>query len=163
MLYPQIDTELLPQTDEGEVNVNAELARRHAHRAHRGSRCCMLEETVKQFVPEATTHHHPGRRRRQQLAGRRRQHAAAARSASCWCRATSARAPTKRSPIALRRQLAGLPGVVVRANPSGGNNQIMRFLSGGGKTTTAGQPPAAGDPRPRPRRCAAPGAGRARR
>jgi HAE1 family hydrophobic/amphiphilic exporter-1 len=34
--------------------------------------------------------------------------------------------------IALRRQLAGLPGVVVRANPAGGNNQIMRFLSGGG-------------------------------
>ena len=27
---------------------------------------------------------------------------------------------------------AGLPGVVVRANPAGGNNQIMRFLSGGG-------------------------------
>jgi HAE1 family hydrophobic/amphiphilic exporter-1 len=35
--------------------------------------------------------------------------------------------------IALRRQLAGLPGVVVRANPAGGNNQIMRFLSGGGQ------------------------------
>jgi HAE1 family hydrophobic/amphiphilic exporter-1 len=35
--------------------------------------------------------------------------------------------------IALRRDLSGkLPGVMVRANPSGGNNQIMRFLSGGG-------------------------------
>ena len=41
--------------------------------------------------------------------------------------------------IDLRRQLAGiLPGVVVRANPSGGNNQIMRFLSGGG-TNNQGQ------------------------
>ena len=41
--------------------------------------------------------------------------------------------------VALRRQLAGtLPGVVVRANPSGGNNQIMRFLSGGGQNNQGG-------------------------
>jgi HAE1 family hydrophobic/amphiphilic exporter-1 len=40
--------------------------------------------------------------------------------------------------IALRRQLAGLPGVVVRANPAGGNNQIMRFLSGGGGNNNGG-------------------------
>ena len=40
--------------------------------------------------------------------------------------------------IALRRQLAGLPGVVVRANPAGGNNQIMRFLSGGGNNNGGG-------------------------
>ena len=32
----------------------------------------------------------------------------------------------------LRRQLAGIPGVIVRAFPSGGNNQLQRFLSGGG-------------------------------
>jgi HAE1 family hydrophobic/amphiphilic exporter-1 len=31
----------------------------------------------------------------------------------------------------LRRQLSGLPGVVIRANASGGNNQMNRFLSGG--------------------------------
>jgi HAE1 family hydrophobic/amphiphilic exporter-1 len=41
--------------------------------------------------------------------------------------------------VALRRQLsAKLPGVVVRANPSGGNNQIMRFLSGGGQNNQGG-------------------------
>jgi HAE1 family hydrophobic/amphiphilic exporter-1 len=34
--------------------------------------------------------------------------------------------------FSLRRELQGLPGVAVRANPAGGNNQIMRFLSGGG-------------------------------
>jgi HAE1 family hydrophobic/amphiphilic exporter-1 len=33
---------------------------------------------------------------------------------------------------ALRRQLNVLPGVVVRANPSGGNFQMARMLSGGG-------------------------------
>jgi HAE1 family hydrophobic/amphiphilic exporter-1 len=33
--------------------------------------------------------------------------------------------------FALRRQLAGIPGVIVRANSSGGNNQISRLMSGG--------------------------------
>ena len=32
----------------------------------------------------------------------------------------------------------GLPGVAVRANPAGGNNQIMRFLSGGGNNNQGG-------------------------
>ena len=40
--------------------------------------------------------------------------------------------------IALRRELQGLPGVAVRANPAGGNNQIMRFLSGGGNNNQGG-------------------------
>ena len=31
----------------------------------------------------------------------------------------------------LRRQLAGLPGVIVRANPAGGNFQLFRMLGGG--------------------------------
>jgi HAE1 family hydrophobic/amphiphilic exporter-1 len=40
--------------------------------------------------------------------------------------------------IALRRELQGLPGVAVRANPAGGNNQVMRFLSGGGTNRDGG-------------------------
>ena len=35
--------------------------------------------------------------------------------------------------IDLRNQLRGIPGVIIRANASGGNNQINRFLSGGGQ------------------------------
>ena len=31
----------------------------------------------------------------------------------------------------LRQQLSGIPGVIVRANAAGGNNQMNRFLSGG--------------------------------
>ena len=31
----------------------------------------------------------------------------------------------------LRRQLSGIPGVIVRANASGGNNQLNRLMSGG--------------------------------
>jgi HAE1 family hydrophobic/amphiphilic exporter-1 len=34
--------------------------------------------------------------------------------------------------VALRRQLAGMPGVIVRARPSGGNFQINRMLGGSG-------------------------------
>jgi HAE1 family hydrophobic/amphiphilic exporter-1 len=35
--------------------------------------------------------------------------------------------------VALRRDLTGLPGVVVRANPSGGNFQLTRLLGGSGE------------------------------
>ena len=39
--------------------------------------------------------------------------------------------------IDLRRQLAGLPGVIVRANPAGGNFQLQRLLGGGGNDQDA--------------------------
>ena len=82
----------------------------------------------------------------------------AARSASCWCRATSGRAPTTRSRRTCAGELAGLPGVIVRANPAGGNFQLTRLLGGG--NNNGRQPPVARDPRPRPRRRAARRAGR---
>ena len=40
---------------------------------------------------------------------------------------------TEEISIALRRELSGLPGVVVRANPTGGNFQLNRLLGGGGR------------------------------
>ena len=53
-LYPLLSTELLPQTDEGEVNVNAELA--IGTRMERTEAVMLrLEEMVREFVPEATT------------------------------------------------------------------------------------------------------------
>src|SRR6186997_1343623 len=54
VLYPRVETELVTQTDEGEVNVNAELAL--GTRIERTEEVLLiLEERVKQFVPEATT------------------------------------------------------------------------------------------------------------
>src|SRR5687767_7699035 len=54
VLYPRVGVELLPQTDEGEVNVNAELA--VGTRIERTEEALLqLEEMVKQFVPEART------------------------------------------------------------------------------------------------------------
>ena len=44
----------------------------------------------------------------------------------------------------LRRQLSGIPGVIVRANASGGNNQMNRLLSGGQQRR---RPPVARDSR----------------
>ena len=54
VLYPRVETELVTQTDEGEVNVNAELAL--GTRIERTEEVLLiLEERVKRFVPEATT------------------------------------------------------------------------------------------------------------
>ena len=54
VLYPMVGVELLPQTDEGEVNVNAELG--VGTRIERTEEALLtLEEMVKQLVPEATT------------------------------------------------------------------------------------------------------------
>src|SRR4030095_9207760 len=53
ILYPRVGTDLLPQTDEGQVNVNAQLpigTRMEITEAV----MLRLEELVKQFVPEAT-------------------------------------------------------------------------------------------------------------
>src|SRR6185436_9451204 len=53
VLYPYVPMELLPQTDEGEVNVNAELPT--GTRVERTQAVMIqLEEMIKAAVPEAT-------------------------------------------------------------------------------------------------------------
>jgi HAE1 family hydrophobic/amphiphilic exporter-1 len=128
LIYPLLSTELLPQTDEGEVNVNAELP--VGTRVERTEEAMLrLEEMVKQYVPEATTiitsgggfgggFGGGGNSNRGQINIR-----------------LVPREERERTndEIAqeLRRQLAGLPGVIVRANPAGGNFQLFRMLGGG--------------------------------
>src|SRR5919106_1728066 len=54
LIYPLLSTELLPQTDEGEVNVNAELP--VGTRVERTEEAMLrLEEMVREYVPEAAT------------------------------------------------------------------------------------------------------------
>jgi len=128
LIYPLLSTELLPQTDEGEVNVNAELA--VGTRVERTEEVMLrLEEMVKQYVPEATT---------------------IITSGGGFAGGFGGGGTTNRGQInirlvpreerqrtndeiaqELRRQLAGLPGVIVRANPAGGNFQLFRMLGGG--------------------------------
>jgi HAE1 family hydrophobic/amphiphilic exporter-1 len=133
-LYPRIGVELMPQTDEGEVNVNAELG--VGTRVERTEEALLiLEQRVKELVPEAVTiitnggggggGNGPGggggggQTNRGQI--------------RLMLVPRDKRTRTN-DEIAqqLRRDLSGLPGVVVRANPAGGNFQITRLLGGGG-------------------------------
>jgi HAE1 family hydrophobic/amphiphilic exporter-1 len=128
LIYPLLSTELLPQTDEGEVNVNAELP--VGTRVERTEDAMLrLEEMVRQYVPEATT---------------------IITSGGGFGGGFGGGGNTNRGQInirlvprderertndqiaqELRRQLTGLPGVIVRANPAGGNWQLFRMLGGG--------------------------------
>jgi HAE1 family hydrophobic/amphiphilic exporter-1 len=138
VLYPQIQVELMPQADEGEVNVNAELA--VGTRIERTEEALLkLEEMVKENVPELVTiiTEGGGGGNNWQGGGGGSTHRGQIR---IMLRPRDQRERTNEEiAVALRRQLGGtLPGVVVRANPSGGNNQIMRFLSGGGQNNNGG-------------------------
>jgi HAE1 family hydrophobic/amphiphilic exporter-1 len=128
VIFPTLPTELSSQTDEGQVNVNVELPR--------GTRVEVtapviqrVEDMVRELVPEATDiivsagggggfGGGPVNRGNLQLMLTPKDE----RTRS-----------SEQIAMDLRRQLSGIPGVIVRANASGGNNQINRFLSGGGQ------------------------------
>ena len=130
LLYPLLSTELLPQTDEGEVNVNAELAV--------GTRLELteavllrLEEMVREYVPEAETLITSGG---SGGGGGFGGFGGGTHRGSINIRLVARDQRERTSDqIAqdLRRQLSGLPGVMVRANASGGQFQLNRLLSGG--------------------------------
>jgi hydrophobic/amphiphilic exporter-1 (mainly G- bacteria), HAE1 family len=140
LLYPRIPVELLPQTDEGEVNVNAELA--VGTRVERTEEALLrLEELVNEKVPEKRNlivnggggggnnggnyNGGGGQTNRGQIRIILRPRAERNRTSDQISQA-------------LRRELAGLPGVVVRANPAGGNFQINRLLGGGNNNNNQG-------------------------
>jgi HAE1 family hydrophobic/amphiphilic exporter-1 len=138
LIYPQIETELMPQTDEGEVNVNVELA--VGTRIERTEEAILrVQEMIKESVPEAVTliTQGGGGGNNWQGGGGGSTHRGQIR---VMLKPRDQRIRTNEEvAIALRRDLSGkLPGVMVRANPSGGNNQIMRFLSGGGNNNNGG-------------------------
>jgi len=133
VIYPRIGVELLPQTDEGEVNVNVELAV--------GTRIeptevalLQLEDMIREHVPELRSIITQGgggggggggfggfggntnRGQIRLILSKREERTRTNDEIS----------------QALRRELAGLPGVIVRANPAGGNFQMARLLGGGG-------------------------------
>jgi HAE1 family hydrophobic/amphiphilic exporter-1 len=133
LIYPQIETELMPQTDEGEVNINAELA--VGTRIERTEEALLrLQDMIKEYVPEATTViTQGGGGGNNWQSGGGSTHRGQIR---VMLVPRDQRTRTNEQvAIALRRQLSGLPGVVVRANPAGGNNQIMRFPRGGANNT----------------------------
>ncbi len=129
MLYPMIGTELLPQTDEGEVNVNAQLP--VGTRMERTEAVMyQLEDMVKQAVPEATTLITSGGGGGGGPFGG----GGTGNRGSINIRLVARDERTRTSDqIAqdLRQRLAGLPGVIVRANAAGGNFQLNNLLGGG--------------------------------
>jgi len=130
LIYPLLSTELLPQTDEGEVNVNAELP--VGTRVERTEEVMLrLEEMVRQYVPEATTiiTSGGGGGGGGGFGGQGNSNRG---SINLRLVPREERERTN-DQIAqeLRRQLTGLPGVIVRANPAGGNFQLFRMLGGG--------------------------------
>jgi hydrophobic/amphiphilic exporter-1 (mainly G- bacteria), HAE1 family len=126
MLFPLLTSELLPQADEGEVNVNAELP--IGTRVERTEEVMLrLEEMVKQAVPEATTIMTSG--------GGFGPGGGSTNRGQINVRLVPRDERTRtNAEIAqdLRRTLSGLPGVIVRANASGGNFDLNRILGGGG-------------------------------
>jgi hydrophobic/amphiphilic exporter-1 (mainly G- bacteria), HAE1 family len=127
LLLPRIGLELMPQTDEGEVTINAELGV--------GTRIEVtdavmqrLERMIQELVPEAEM-------TITQVGGGGFMGSGATHRGSINVK-LARRAERSRSneeiAQALRRQLSGLPGVLVRARPSGGNWQLNRILGGGG-------------------------------
>ena len=130
-IFPMVGFELLPQTDEGQVNVNAELP--VGTRVERTEDAMLrLEQMTRDSVPEATAiitsgggggggfGFGPG--------GNTSRGSIQVRLVPRDQRLRSS------DQIAqdLRRRLSGLPGVIVRANPSGGNFQLNQMLGGSG-------------------------------
>jgi hydrophobic/amphiphilic exporter-1 (mainly G- bacteria), HAE1 family len=136
LIYPLVSVELLPATDEGEVNVNAELA--VGTRFERTEEALLqVEEMIRQYVPEATTLITSGGGGGNNFQGGGGQTHRGQIRVMLVPRDQRERT-NEQIAIDLRRQLTGLPGVVVRANPSGGNNQLQRLLSGGGQPQGGG-------------------------
>jgi HAE1 family hydrophobic/amphiphilic exporter-1 len=134
LIYPMIAVELMPQTDEGEVNINAELA--VGTRVERTEEALLrLEDMVRERVPEAVTIITNGGGGGNNWNGGGGGGGGTTHRGQIRLMLVPRDQRTRTNEeiaIALRRELQGLPGVAVRANPAGGNNQIMRFLSGGG-------------------------------
>jgi HAE1 family hydrophobic/amphiphilic exporter-1 len=130
LMFPLLNTELAPQTDEGVVQVSAELAA--GTRIERTDAIMSrLEQMTQQLVPEAQTiiaSAGAGGGGGGGFGG-----GGTARGSIQLFLVPKDQRERSSDQIAfeLRRQLSGIPGVIVRANASGGNNQLNRLMSGG--------------------------------
>jgi hydrophobic/amphiphilic exporter-1 (mainly G- bacteria), HAE1 family len=139
VILPTIPTEFSTQTDEGQVNVNVELA--IGTRVERTDAVlARLEQMLPTLVPEARTFivqggsgQGPGFGGPGGGAGHRGQ------IQIMLTPKDERKRSSEQIAMQLRRELSGLPGVVIRANASGGNNQMNRFLSGGGNNNFGGR------------------------
>jgi HAE1 family hydrophobic/amphiphilic exporter-1 len=132
VMFPLLNTELAPQTDEGVVSVSAELA--SGTRIERTDAImARLEEMTRQLVPEAETFIASAGVGGGGGGGGGMGGGGTSRGFIQMFLVPKDNRTRSSDQIAfdLRRQLSGIPGVIVRANASGGNNQINRLMSGG--------------------------------
>lgn len=129
VLLPRVGFEFQPTTDEGEVTVDAELAVGTRIEATEDV-LTRLEQTIRQTTPEATmliTQAGGG--------GGGGFGNASTNRGSITVRLTDKDQRTRSSDrvaMDLRRQLSGLPGVIVRTRASGGQQMMMRGGGGDG-------------------------------
>ena len=127
-ILPTVGFELMPQTDEGEVSVDAELpVGTRIERTHAVIE--RLEAMIRQAVPptEMTM-------LISNAGGGGFMGGSGARGSVNVRLVPRSERSRSNEEIArdLRRRLSGIPGVIVRARPSGGNFQMNRLLGGGG-------------------------------
>jgi HAE1 family hydrophobic/amphiphilic exporter-1 len=132
LILPTVGFELMPQTDEGEVTVDAELpVGSRIERMHDALE--RLEAMIRPEVPEAEAlissagggGFMGGSAHRGNISVRLKPRSERSRS-------------NEQIAMHLRRTLSGqLPGVVIRARPSGGNNQMNRIMGGGNESRVA--------------------------
>jgi HAE1 family hydrophobic/amphiphilic exporter-1 len=124
-VFRTLSYELMPQTDEGEVTVEAENA--VGTRIERmEATLATLEAQIRRLTPEARTIVSSVGGQGFQNIGQHRGTITLILSPRSERQRSSAQIATD-----LRKQLAGLAGTVVRARPSGGNFQLQRILGGG--------------------------------
>ena len=127
VLLPRIGFEFQPQTDEGEITVDAELA--VGSRLEKTEAVLIgLEERIRQTVPEAVM-------LITQVSGGGGFGGGSTHRGNVNVRLVPRNERTRSNEaisMQLRRELSGIPGVIVRARPSGGQNQMMRGMGGGG-------------------------------
>jgi HAE1 family hydrophobic/amphiphilic exporter-1 len=129
LIFPTIPSELSTQADEGQVQLSAELPR--GMRVERTDEILTrLESMIPELVPEAVSVITSAGSGGGGFGGG----GGGGNRGSIQMILTPKDDRTRSSDqIAqdLRRQLAGIPGVIIRANASGGNGQLNQFLSGG--------------------------------
>ena len=129
LIFPTLPTELTTQADEGEVRVNVELPQ--------GTRIevtdavlSRIEAMVNERVPEATAvivqAGNVGFG-----GGGGGQSMSRGQFQILLTPKDERTRSSEQIAIDLRRQLSGVPGTIIRANASGGNQQLNRLLSGG--------------------------------
>jgi HAE1 family hydrophobic/amphiphilic exporter-1 len=130
LMFPLLNTELAPQTDEGQLFVMAELA--PGTRIERTDVIMSrLEQMVQQLVPEARTIIASAGQGGGMGGGGGFGGTSRGTISLYLVPKDDRERSSEQIAFDLRRQLSGIPGVIVRANATGGNNQMSRLMSGG--------------------------------